>query len=118
MIMGPEGKKYWDKLLAEGKMSKEKYDYIMNDTPDPEFVAPMVVYLASDYGSGINGAGIGSVGGKISIFGIGEERRSVYKDFRKYGPWTVEEMKRVIPLTIEPVARQLQQLKSVPEDYG
>jgi NAD(P)-dependent dehydrogenase (short-subunit alcohol dehydrogenase family) len=118
LIMGPEGKKYWDKLLAEGKMSKEKYEFIMNDTPDPEFVAPMVVYLASDYGSGINGAGIGSVGGKISIFGIGEERRSVYKDFRKYGPWTVEEMQRVIPLTIEPFARQLQQLKAAPEDYG
>lgn len=118
LTMGPDGKIYWDRLLAEGKISKEKYDHILNDTPGPECVAPMVIYLASDYGSKITGAGIGSVGGKISIFSFGEERRNVYKDFKKYGPWTQEEIRRVIPNTIEPVALQLEQLKSVPEDFG
>jgi hypothetical protein len=78
----------------------------------------MVVYLASEYGKDINGAGIASVGGKVSIFGIGEERKSVYKDFRKDGPWTIEELKRVIPWSIHPYAQSLESLKAVPEDFG
>jgi NAD(P)-dependent dehydrogenase (short-subunit alcohol dehydrogenase family) len=117
LTMGPDGRQHWEKLLAEGQISKENYDRIM-DSPGPECVAPMVVYLASDYGSGINGAGLGSVGGKISIFSSGEERKSIYKDYRKDGPWTIEELRRIIPWTIEPASRQLQQLKATPEDFG
>jgi NAD(P)-dependent dehydrogenase (short-subunit alcohol dehydrogenase family) len=117
LTFGPGGKEHWDDLLATGQITQERYERIM-DTPGPEYVAPMVVYLASDYGAGINGAGIGSMGGKVSIFSIGEERKCVYKDYRKDGPWTIEELKRVIPWSIEPYARELVAHIAIPEDFG
>ena len=117
LTFGPGGKEHWDELLEAGQINQQRYDRIM-ETPGPEYVAPMVVYLASDYGAGINGAGIGSQGGKVSIYGIGEELKSVYKDFRVGGPWTVEELKRVIPWTIEAYSRELEAHKSIPEDFG
>ena len=117
LTFGPGGKEHWDELLEAGQIDQTRYERIM-ETPGPECVAPMVVYLASEYGAGITGAGIGSQGGKVSIYGIGEERKSVYKDFRKGGPWTIEELRRVIPWSIEYYARELEAHKAIPEDFG
>jgi hypothetical protein len=84
-------------------MSRETCDHILQDRPAPEFIAPLVMYLASDYGENINGAVLGSAGGKISVYGMSAEIRSIYKDSRKNGPWTMDEMRRLIPKTIEPL---------------
>jgi NAD(P)-dependent dehydrogenase (short-subunit alcohol dehydrogenase family) len=70
--------------------------------PPPEFVVPGVIYLASDYGASINGVVLGSAGGKLSIYSVPDEVRSIYKDYKKDGPWTIEEMRRLIPRIIEP----------------
>lgn len=117
LTFGPGGKEHWDDLLNAGQINQARYDRIM-ESPGPECVAPMVVYLASEYGKKITGAGIGSVGGKVSIFGIGEEKKCIYKDYRKGGPWTQEELQRVIPWSIEPYALSLESLKAIPEDFG
>jgi NAD(P)-dependent dehydrogenase (short-subunit alcohol dehydrogenase family) len=108
---------YFKGRMEAGLMSKEAYSRYerMSETPGPEFVAPVVVYLASDYGSNINGAVLGVMGGRISIDRVAGPSRGIYKDFRKDGPWTIEEMRRVIPKTIEPYCPPL---KAPEPDYG
>jgi NAD(P)-dependent dehydrogenase (short-subunit alcohol dehydrogenase family) len=117
LTLSDEGKQRWIRLREEKKISEEEYQRIMG-MPTPEFVAPMVVYLASDYGGSINGAILGTVGGKISIYSPGEEHQCVYKDWKRDGPWTIDEMKRVIPMTIEPFCRQLENLKPRRDNWG
>ncbi len=101
MTMSDEVKEGMRKRMEKGIISKEAYEKFL-DQPPPEFVAPIVVYLASDYGAKINGVVIGCGGGKISLHSVPEEVRAIYKDYKKEGPWTMEELIRLIPRTIEP----------------
>jgi NAD(P)-dependent dehydrogenase (short-subunit alcohol dehydrogenase family) len=114
MTLSDEVKEGFKKRLEAGLISQETYERLVN-MPSPEFVAPLVVYLASDYGAGINGAVLGCGGGKISIHSVAEEVRVIYKDYRNEGPWTIEEMRRLIPRTIEPYCPPL---KAVEVDWG
>ena len=85
-------------LLEQGLISEEHHRKLFN-RPGPEFVPPIVVYLASDYGANINGKVFHSEGGKLSIFSIPREKRSIYKDM-KDGPWTLEELIKLMPETL------------------
>ena len=67
--------------------------------PGPEFVPPLVVYLASEHGAPVNGKVFYSGGGRIAIFSVPEEIRRIYKDVNK-GPWTVEELIKLAPETL------------------
>jgi 3-oxoacyl-[acyl-carrier protein] reductase len=68
---------------------------MMKATPGPEFVAPFVCYLASDYGANISG----------SIFSLGGNTISMYSEpvhsnnITKFGegPWTMDELIRQVP---------------------
>lgn len=73
--------------------------------PDPSFVAPLVVYLCSDQGASISGGVLGCAGGKISVYSEPSEVRAIYKDHLADGPWTMEEMGRVMPTAIAPFCR-------------
>lgn len=104
------------KQLEAGQMSQEEYE-IYQSLPGPEFVAPAVVYLASDYGAKINGCALGCAGGKISIHSVAEEVRAIYKDYRNEGPWTLDELRRLMPRGIEPYCPPLRN-KSMELDWG
>jgi NAD(P)-dependent dehydrogenase (short-subunit alcohol dehydrogenase family) len=60
---------------------------------EPEMVAPMVVYLASDNAWNINGQGFGVSGGTISLLHHPLPYRTIWKP----GMWTLEELERDVP---------------------
>ncbi len=65
-------------------------------TADPDDVAPMVVWLASDSSAGVTGRIFHCVGNRVSLMGHPEVARSIHKD----GRWTVEELAAVFPETL------------------
>jgi 3-oxoacyl-[acyl-carrier protein] reductase len=60
---------------------------------EPEYVAPMTVYLATDAAWNINGQGFGVSGGTISLLHHPVAMRTMYKP----GMWTLEELERDVP---------------------
>ena len=67
---------------------------------DPEDVAPIVVFLATDAAANINGCVFGARGGTISLHTHPIPIKSIYKE----GRWTLDELLRTIPNTL---AREL-----------
>ena len=65
-------------------------------TSDPDDVAPMVAWLASDSSAGVTGRIFHCVGNRVSLMGHPEVTRSIHKD----GRWTVEELAGVFPETL------------------
>ena len=65
-------------------------------TSDPDDVAPMVAWLASDEAAGVTGMIFHTVGNRVSVMNHPEPHRSIHKD----GRWTVEELAAIIPETI------------------
>ena len=63
----------------------------------PEDVAPLVVYLASEQAASINGCVLRVVGGEVGIYPEPQPIKSIFKE----GRWTVEELIRIMPKTIE-----------------
>ena len=63
---------------------------------DPEDIAPMVVYLATDAAANINGCTFGCAGGTISLHTDPVPVKSLIKD----GRWTLDELDRLIPTTL------------------
>jgi NAD(P)-dependent dehydrogenase (short-subunit alcohol dehydrogenase family) len=60
---------------------------------EPEYVAPMVVYLCTDRAWNINGQGFGVSGGTISLLHHPVPYRTMFKP----GMWTLEELERDVP---------------------
>jgi NAD(P)-dependent dehydrogenase (short-subunit alcohol dehydrogenase family) len=60
---------------------------------DPEYVAPMVCFLASDYAWNINGQIFGVSGGSISLINHPLAHRGIYKQ----GLWTLDELDTMAP---------------------
>lgn len=67
------------------------------DTKGPEYVAPMVVYLATDEAANITGRFIYSSSGDIIILDTPLQLNGPAKFLRKQDNWTIEELHDVIP---------------------
>lgn len=63
---------------------------------DPENVAPIVVYLASDAAANINGQFFLVYGDEISLLTQPRPIRTIFKD----GRWTVDELSHIVPRTL------------------
>jgi len=63
---------------------------------DPDDIAPIVVYLATDAAANINGQTFGSSGGTISLYHNPEPMKSIHKD----GRWTLDELDSIMPGTL------------------
>ncbi|GEM_PF-1940 len=63
---------------------------------DPDDVAPMVAWLASDDSAGVTGQVFHCVGNRVSLMSHPEVVRSIHKD----GRWTLEELAAVFPETL------------------
>lgn len=85
------------KRYESGLISKERFDDFMN-IPGPECIAPLVNYLCTQEAGDINGQVLGSQGGEISIFSEPVRAKIIYKDFRKEGLWTVDELIKLVPM--------------------
>ena len=65
-------------------------------TDDPDYVAPMVVWLCTDAAAGVSGNIFHCSGNRVSLMNHPVPSRSIYKN----GRWTVDELAAVVPETI------------------
>lgn len=96
LTMDDEVKARFTRAYESGMMNKEQYDEIMN-MPGPEFVAPVVAYLCGEEGKIFNGKVLGIQGGRLAVYSKPYEIAGLYRDARKQGPWTVDEIIRLAP---------------------
>ncbi|MFC1893346.1 SDR family NAD(P)-dependent oxidoreductase [Chloroflexota bacterium] len=66
------------------------------ELPEPEDVAPIVVFLATDAAANINGCIFDSFGGEISLYCDPTPIKTIHKD----GRWTIDELLDIIPTTL------------------
>src|SRR3989454_1085554 len=64
---------------------------------DPDDVAPMVVYLASEYAGGVNGQVFLGFGGQVALVSQPRPVKTLYK---ADGDWTLDELERLAPATV------------------
>jgi NAD(P)-dependent dehydrogenase (short-subunit alcohol dehydrogenase family) len=64
---------------------------------DPDDVAPMVVYLASEHAAGVNGQFFLCFGPSIALVSQPRPVRTLYKSD---GTWTLDELERLVPTTV------------------
>jgi len=67
--------------------------------PPPEYVSPFVVFLCTDVAAkaNINGRTFLVVGGQIGLFSEPEVTKIIKKDWRKDGPWKLDELIARVP---------------------
>ncbi len=63
---------------------------------DPDDIAPIVVFLATDAAANINGCTFGASGGRISLHTDPVPVKSIFKD----GRWTLDELLAIMPSTL------------------
>ncbi|MBI4287361.1 MAG: SDR family oxidoreductase [Chloroflexi bacterium] len=85
-----------EELVKAGLMRGERFDQVQ-DRPAPEFVAPMVVYLASDNAAKITGQIFRCGAGKVAVYSHPSEIKGIYKNFKRDGAWTQDELKDLVP---------------------
>jgi NAD(P)-dependent dehydrogenase (short-subunit alcohol dehydrogenase family) len=95
MTLTPEVKANRERKLKAGLMTQEQYDR-QNQPRGPEYVAPFVVYLATDEAYYFNGQTVHCEKGRIHNYYFGEEMCKMYKD-SEGGMFTVEECKQKAP---------------------
>lgn len=92
-LFTPEIQESWSKLINKGipMPDSAKIDEIARLSP--EMIAPLVVFLATDEATGINGKSFYISGGRIGIFSEPE----ITREINKVGTWTVAELAENIP---------------------
>lgn len=79
------------------KSSGDGMPVVADLRPRPESIAPIIVYLASDEGKGINGRFFYSSGGDICVYAPPFTMSSANTFIRKTGEWTVDELSGILP---------------------
>ena len=87
------------KLLEAGTITQQGFDEFM-DLPGPEYLAPVIAYLATDEAAAINGKVVACGGGRMALYSDPVEIRGLYRDHKKNGPWTIEDLIRLVPRTL------------------
>jgi len=98
MTMTEEVRAGMKKRLDNGLITKEYYNSFIN-MPGPEFVSPMVIYLASDAAANINGQVFHMERGRAAIYSEPVEVRAIYKTVEG-GMFRVEELEESVPKTL------------------
>ena len=87
------------KKFQAGGMTKER----LNKTPrdvEPSYSTPALLFLLTPEADEISGCVLRNGGGKISRFSHPEETMVVWRDYEKEGPWTVDQLKQILPSTL------------------
>jgi len=98
MSMSEETKAGIKKRYEAGLMTKARYEDAI-DMPGPEFVAPLVAYLATDGAKDINGCVFYTSGTRIGLYSEPEIFRNLFKP-REEGPWKVAELEKLMSATL------------------
>jgi NAD(P)-dependent dehydrogenase (short-subunit alcohol dehydrogenase family) len=99
MTMDEEVKARFTKLYEAGAMTADQYDELVN-MPGPEFVSPIVAYLCTEEAKIINGKVIGVSGGRVAVYSKPYEVAGLYRQHKKEGPWTVDDLVKLVPNTL------------------
>ena len=99
MTMDEEVKARFTRAYEAGMMTADQYDELIN-MPGPEFLAPVVAYLCTEEAAMINGKVIGCGGGRVALFSDPVEIKGIYKDYKKDGPWSIDDLIKLVPNTL------------------
>jgi NAD(P)-dependent dehydrogenase (short-subunit alcohol dehydrogenase family) len=69
--------------------------------PGPEFVAPIIAYLATDEAKDITGQIFFAMGGEIRVFAPPMLKGGAHQYLYKKGKWTIEELADVVPQLVK-----------------
>ena len=85
-------------MLANNGLDRKKDPTEQGDNrAAPEFVSPTVVYLATEQAKDVNGIVFRVGSGKVGRYGHPTEANSIYRDWKTEGPWTMDELKDLLP---------------------
>ena len=98
MTMTDKVKDGMKKRLEKGLITKEYYDNFLR-MPGPEYVPPLVNYLASDAAANINAQVFHAEKGRIAIYSEPVEVRAIYKTSED-GMFSMEELEEAVPRTL------------------
>ena len=87
------------KKFEAGLMSKA----LLNKTPvrpDPIYSTGAVLFLLTPEADGISGTIIRSGAGTVSRLTHPEESKVLWRDYEKDGPWTVDQLRKILPGTL------------------
>lgn len=96
-----QGQRWMASLVAAGLAEPSPAETTRSEpgAPPPEFVPPMLVYLASDDAAHVSGMVFETIGSSIGVYSHPSVVQRVHKD-PDTGPWTQEELRRVLPESI------------------
>jgi len=89
------GRENYKRLFQAGLINRQIYEESC-DPPGPEHIPAIVLYLATDEATNINGQVIGASRGRVALYSWPTEIRGLYKD----GVWTLDELVQRIPATL------------------
>jgi len=89
-----------DLLREAGIPARKAGDELTTDRPGGEHVSPLVAYLASDLAENVTGCIFRAGSGKFGIYTHPSETRTIQKDWRRKGPWTFDELKKLMPASL------------------
>lgn len=90
-----------DTMLFPGKTKMPTGDHMpMPLTVEPDCIAPIVVYLATDEAKDITGKFIYAAGGDIAIYAQPLQVAESHRLIRKMGKWTVDELGQIMPTIV------------------
>jgi NAD(P)-dependent dehydrogenase (short-subunit alcohol dehydrogenase family) len=94
MTVSPEMEAARLRRVDRGELTQSQADAMK--LPDPDDVAPIVVFLATDAAANINGCTFGAAGGRIALHTDPVPVKSIYKD----GRWTLDELMNIVPRSL------------------
>lgn len=86
------------KRLESGMISQARFD-AMTNMPGPEYIAPIVTYLASDQAQDINGRIFHAEKGRIGVYSEPVEIQSIYK-YEGDGLFSFDELADAVPKSL------------------
>jgi NAD(P)-dependent dehydrogenase (short-subunit alcohol dehydrogenase family) len=95
MTLTPEVLRARDIRKAQGIVREER-GLAQIENLNPDDIAPMVAFLASDHAADVNGQFFLVVGSQISLLSQPRPVRTIYKA----GRWTLDELDAVVPVTL------------------
>ena len=94
MTVSPEMEEALERRVQRGEITAEQA--AARRPADPDDVAPLAIFLATDAAANINGCVFGAAGGRIDLYPHLVPIKSIYKD----GRWTPDELDKLIPATL------------------
>jgi len=88
------------KKFEAGLMSQERLNKTAARLADPSYSTPTLLFLLAPEADAISGCVLRNGAGRISRFTHPEDSMVVWRDHEKDGPWTVDQLRQLLPATL------------------